>query len=296
MDNELNKYLKLLKNNPDDPKINGWLGNYFKKNNDFVTALKYYKKAFNVEPYNHYYCNTIGNIYENLGDIKKSESYYKKAVDLEDIEIEEGIKKYTDVIENNPNDAKGYFELGAYYERYKRYKQSLKYYLKAFEINNKSELYCNKVGKIYEKLGLDEEANYYYSEAIELNPSANEKKSLLNKIENNERISVKDFFNGNYVQGSFAANACTDEIDVREFCEIFKEIEKKENVKEVYIEICDVNVEEEWPYSDTAFVVTTANEDEIKAWFKDAFPSEIDENVSVEKLESGYKLYCLWWD
>ena len=54
------------------------------------------------------------------------------------------------------------------------------------------------------------------------------------KIENNERISVNDFFEGNYVKGSFSSNACTDEFDVKEFYAIFKEIEKKENVKEVY--------------------------------------------------------------
>ena len=296
MDTELNKYIKLLENSPNDSKLNSWIGNYYKNNKDFIKALKYYKKAFEVDSQNEYYCRIIGDIYETLGEMNKAQNYYKKAVYLENNQIEQGLKKYIDAIKENPSDAEGYFLLGAYYERYKRYDKSLEYYLKAFNLNNKSELYCNKVGRIYEKLGKEEKANEYYDAAVELNPSAKEKKALLKKIDDNERISVKDFFEGNYVQGSFAANACTDEIDVREFFDIFKEIEKKDNVKEVYIEICDAGIEEEWPYSDTAFVVTTANEEEIRDWFKEAFPSEIDEHVSIEKLEDGYKLYCLWWD
>lgn len=296
MYSELDKYKKMIEKNPNDPKINFWIGNYYKKNNDFINALKHYKKAFEVDSHNHYYCRIIGEIYEKLADMDKAKNYYKKAASLEDIEIEHGLVKYLDVIKNKPNDAEGYYLLGAYYEKHKRYENSLEYYLKAFDLNDKSEMYCNKVGKMYEKLGEDEKANNYYEAAVELNPSANEKKSLLKKIENDEKISVKDFFEGNYVEGSFATNACTNEFDVREFYDVFKEIEKKENVKEVYIEICDIDIEEEWPYSDTAFVVTTADEEEIKDWFKDAFPSEIDEHVSIKKLENGYKLYCLWWD
>ncbi|MBE6072908.1 MAG: tetratricopeptide repeat protein, partial [Clostridium butyricum] len=216
MDSELDKYMKLLKSSPNDPKLNSWIGNYYKNNNDFIKALKYYKKAFEADSENQYYCKIIGDIYETLGDMNKAQNYYKKAINLENTQIEQGLKKYIDAIKENPSDAEGYFSLGAYYERYKRYEKSLEYYLKAFKINNKSELYCNKVGKIYEKLGEEEKANKYYDAAVELNPSANEKKALLKKIENDERISIKDFFEGNYVQGSFAANACTDEIDVRE--------------------------------------------------------------------------------
>ena len=296
MDSELDKYKKMIAKNPKDPKINSWIGNYYKKNNDFIKALKYYKKAFEVDSYNHYYCKIIGDIYEKLGDLNKAQNYYKKAVNLENFEMDQSLTKYLDAIKDKPNDAKGYFLLGSYYERYKRYEKSLKYYIKAFEFNNKSELYCNKIGKIYEKLGQEDKANNYYDTAIKLNPSSKEKRALLNKIENNERISVNDFFEGNYVKGSFASNACTDEFDVKEFYAIFKEIEKKENVKEVYIEIADVDVEEEWPYSDTAFVVTTANEEEIESWFKEASPSEIDEHISIEKLKDSYKLYCLWWN
>lgn len=196
MDTELNKYIKLLENSPNDSKLNSWIGNYYKNNKDFIKALKYYKKAFEVDSQNEYYCRIIGDIYETLGEMNKAQNYYKKAVYLENNQIEQGLKKYIDAIKENPSDAEGYFLLGAYYERYKRYDKSLEYYLKAFNLNNKSELYCNKVGRIYEKLGKEEKANEYYDAAVELNPSAKEKKALLKKIDNNERISVKDFLKG----------------------------------------------------------------------------------------------------
>lgn len=296
MDETLNKYLKMIEADPNNIKVYVWLANYYNKNKDYAFALKYYKKAFELDSSNEYYCRRIGDTYKKLGEYDKASIYNNQAEKLEGNKIEKEVAEYIKIIKHNPNDAANYYSLGHYYERYSRYLNALEYYKKAFEISSKSEYYCNLIGKMYEKLGDHEKAKLYFESAIELNPHSKEKKSLLNKIDNDEQISIEDFFEGNYVQGSFAANACTNEIDVEEFYKIFKDIKTKENVKELYIEICDVGVEEEWPYSDTAFIVTSANEEEINNWFGDAYPSEINEHVSLKELEDGYKLYCLWWD
>lgn len=296
MDETLNKYLKIIESDSNNIKAYVWLANYYNKNKDYAFALKYYKKAFELDSSNEYYCRRIGDTYKKLGEYAKASIYNNQAEKLEDNKIEKEVTEYIKIIKNNPDDAANYYSLGRYYERYSRYLNALEYYKKAFEINSKSEYYCNLIGKMYEKLGDHEEAKLYFESAIELNPHSKEKKALLNKIDNDQKIYIEDFFEGNHVQGSFAANACSDEIDVEEFYKIFKDIKNKENVKELYIEICDVDIEEEWPYSDTAFIVTSANEEEINNWFGDVCPSEINEHVSLKELEDGYKLYCLWWD
>lgn len=116
-------------------------------------------------------------------------------------------------------------------------------------------------------------------------------------------VSVDEFFNGNDVLGSFAANACTEEIDVCQFHDIFKEIENRDDVRGVWIEIVDIDDNDEWPYSDTGYLITSASESEINTWFGEGFPSDIrlvsdDEEVRnyIVINESGFNLYSLWWD
>ncbi len=137
------------------------------------------------------------------------------------------------------------------------------------------------------------------------------KKDLLEKIEKQGGlnspyskdilVSVEDFFEGNNVLGSFAANACTENLDVHEFYEILKNIKLKENVQDVWIVICDID--EEWPYSDTIYISANANEGIIYKWFGDGFPSEVwkidcKENILTEipEIENGFKVFGVWWD
>lgn len=139
------------------------------------------------------------------------------------------------------------------------------------------------------------------------------KEDLLLKIEeqggvghpydNNVIVDIEDFFEGNYVEESFAANACTENIDVREFYRIFKDIKLKSNVQDIKILIYSIEEDEDWPYSDTAFILTSASKKEVYDWFGDAFPSDIGEDDGkgkglerLPKLKEGYKLYYLWWD
>lgn len=137
------------------------------------------------------------------------------------------------------------------------------------------------------------------------------KKDLLEKIEKQGGfrppynrdilVSVEDFFEDNNVIGSFAANACTKNLDVHEFYEILKNIKTKENVQDIWIVICDID--EEWPYSDTIYISTTASGDDIYEWFGDGFPSEVwevnsKENILTEipQLRTEFKLFGVWWD
>lgn len=137
------------------------------------------------------------------------------------------------------------------------------------------------------------------------------KQELLNKIKeqggvgypynNNVFVTIEDFFEGNDVKGSFATNGCTQEIYVHEFYNIFKGIKSKANVQDIRLLI--YSVEEDWAYSDTAYILSSANKEEIYSWFGEAFPSDIGEDNPSDKdlerlpqLNDGYKIYYLWWD
>ena len=116
-------------------------------------------------------------------------------------------------------------------------------------------------------------------------------------------VSIDDFFQGNTIEYSFAANACSTDFNVSEFYNIFKKINNLDTVQDMWILITDMD--EEWPYSDTALIALSNDiqEANIKEWLGNGCPSEIRElNLSCESsihipyLRDGYKLLSLWWD
>ena len=123
------------------------------------------------------------------------------------------------------------------------------------------------------------------------------------KIHDSALVSIEEFFEDNVYRWSFAANACNNDVDVFTFNRIFRDLEQLKSVQFIEILIVDIDDEEEWPYSDTAFISTSLNEKEIESFFGKAFPSEITEiNVGdpilkqIKDIKEGFKLYCLWWD
>lgn len=121
------------------------------------------------------------------------------------------------------------------------------------------------------------------------------------KIHDSVLVSVKEFFEDNNNEYSFAANVCNNNINVFSFYKIFNMLSTLESVQDVWILITDID--EEWPYSDTVYISSSLKQNEINNIFGDAFPSEINEVDSndeisdqIQNLKDGYKLYCLWWD
>jgi len=121
-------------------------------------------------------------------------------------------------------------------------------------------------------------------------------------------VTLEDFFEGmpescthNYACNiNFASNAGFSDF---EFYELFKTVREKEMVQDVWVELSDYDPEEyEYPYSETCYISTAANEDELMKWFGDvAFPSEIHicedgEIEGIPTIKVGYTLFCCWWD
>ena len=73
-----------------------------------------------------------------------------------------------------------------------------------------------------------------------------------NKSHDSVLVSVEEFFKENNNESSFAANACGDEINIFTFYKIFIRINELENTQNIWILIVDID--EDWPYSDTVFI------------------------------------------
>ncbi|GFZ30401.1 hypothetical protein CSC2_09270 [Clostridium zeae] len=115
-------------------------------------------------------------------------------------------------------------------------------------------------------------------------------------------VSIEDFFEGNTIEYSFAANACDEDFNVNEFYVAFKKIKSLDNVQDIWIMITDID--EQWPYSDTALIAVSSDIEE--ACVNECFgqvPPEVRElnltdepSLPIPYLNDGYKLLSLWWD
>jgi len=132
------------------------------------------------------------------------------------------------------------------------------------------------------------------------------KKSLLKRIkkigfqEDEVAVPFEIFFDGNNVLGSIMANV-EPEIHPQELYRFLNNLLKDNKVQSIYVRICDID--EEWPYSDSIYVITSSmNEKEIGAAFKYFKPDEVSKGFMYEApkgIEEKYEIenvYTLWWD
>ncbi len=73
------------------------------------------------------------------------------------------------------------------------------------------------------------------------------------------------------------------------------------DVAAVLAKITEVMGEDEWPFTDTLFVSTTAHPDVVAEWFEELSPDEVgaygvDGLKGVPKTPPGYRWYSVWWD
>lgn len=114
-------------------------------------------------------------------------------------------------------------------------------------------------------------------------------------------LTMDEFFEGNDVVGSIGCNL--DGAPHPSIIEsALKKIKERSDVAEVYIQITEMD-DPDWPFSDIAWVITTATETTIKESFPDNLaPDEIWEGFIegniYEKIEvpDGFVALACWWD
>lgn len=115
-------------------------------------------------------------------------------------------------------------------------------------------------------------------------------------------VTLEDFFEGNADEGSIGCNLLKHP-GLKTFYEALLNIRKRANVQDVFVEIMELEDDEEyWAFSERVYILTNAEKSTIEQWVNVLEPSEVDEGYAfgippiAPKLLTDYKVYSIWWD
>lgn len=114
-------------------------------------------------------------------------------------------------------------------------------------------------------------------------------------------LTLEEFFEGNDIVGSIGCNL-EGAPHPSALKSILSKINERPDVHEVFIQITEMD-DPDWPFSDTAWIVTTASENEILEYFPERFaPDDLWEGFNEGQVYEtitipyGYKVLACWWD
>jgi len=115
-------------------------------------------------------------------------------------------------------------------------------------------------------------------------------------------VSLENFFEGNEDLGSIGCKLA-DHPGIARFFEVLCGIRARADVQDVLVEIYEImEGEDEWPFSERVYVITSATTDDVMRWVAELAPSEVEEGWpgaipdSAPEIQTGMKAYALWWD
>lgn len=116
-------------------------------------------------------------------------------------------------------------------------------------------------------------------------------------------LSLNEFFEGNDFVGSIGCNL-DSEPTPQEFFQLLEAIKSRQDVSDVRIQIsCVDDPGEDWPFSDTVWIMTSASEEAVQSWFPSALsPDEVwtgwTTGVNYEALEvdAAHEPVAVWFD
>ena len=108
------------------------------------------------------------------------------------------------------------------------------------------------------------------------------------------------FFEGNDDEGSIGCNL-EPHPGIAVFRRVLDRIAQRPDVSGIWFEITDSDQELDWPFTDTAWIATSASEDELEAWRSELDADEVTTpgpRSAGSRLEppAGQAVVGLWWD
>lgn len=116
-------------------------------------------------------------------------------------------------------------------------------------------------------------------------------------------VTLEEFFEGNNDYGSIGYNFYPDQPAPEEFYEIFKSIYSKPEVFDIRVEIMDQIEPEDWPSTDTIWVITSSGIEEVDTWLGNRFRGDDyiigfpdSYNIEFYDVPEGMQAIGVWWD
>ena len=116
-------------------------------------------------------------------------------------------------------------------------------------------------------------------------------------------VTLEEFFAGNDDLGSIGCNFYPDQPAPCEFYELFRSIRTKPGVTDVRVEVSEHDDPDEWPFSDTVWIVTSESPEAVAAWLGERFAAdEIFVGFQSDRpresilIPDGMNAIGVWWD
>lgn len=115
-------------------------------------------------------------------------------------------------------------------------------------------------------------------------------------------LTLAEFFEGNHYAGSIGCNL-TPMPEPDEFYALLAQIARRPDVADIRVQVTMFDIPEDWPFSDTVWIITTARPEEVSSWFdEEVRPDECrrgwTEGVTFEEcpVSPGMSPIACWWD
>jgi hypothetical protein len=114
-------------------------------------------------------------------------------------------------------------------------------------------------------------------------------------------LTLAEFFEGNDAADSIGCNLIPPP-EPGEFHELLTRIAARKDVAEVRVQVTMFD-EPDWPFSDTVWIITSADPREVATWFEDRIrPDRCSagwpKRMAMEScpVPAGMQLVACWWD
>jgi hypothetical protein len=115
-------------------------------------------------------------------------------------------------------------------------------------------------------------------------------------------VSLEDFFEGNQDLGSLGCNLI-EHPGTDGFYRVLSDVRSRADVQDVLVEIYEImEGEDEWPFSERVYILTSASPGDVLVWLASLEPSEIEEGwagqapPAAPALQAGMRVLAAWWD
>ena len=114
-------------------------------------------------------------------------------------------------------------------------------------------------------------------------------------------VTLEDFFEGNDDLGSIGCNLM-EHPGIAFFYDQLKAIREREDVSHVLVGIYEVEESDEtmWPFSETVYVTTSEDPENVFEWFSPLQPDSVGRDMTgaknLPKIPDGHEICVAWWD